>query len=107
MDTEQILDKCDFYRACAEMSRANHLALYTSKTKINNIPKLCEWCDWNCNWSDNLQNNIIYHGQPKNNIMYYFNSPSEHKLICSNCGEKVKTNNEDDDIIFCYKIDQS
>ena len=39
--------------------------------------------------------------------MYYFNSPSEHKLICGDCGEKVKTNNEDDDIIFCYKIKQS
>ena len=40
-------------------------------------------------------------------IIYYFNSPSEHKLICGDCGEKVKTNNEDDDIIFCYKIKQS
>ena len=54
---------------------------------------MCEWCDWNCNWGDNIQNNIIY----------YFNSPSEHKLICGDYGEKVKTNNEDDDIIFCYR----
>ena len=97
MDTEQIIDKCNFYKACAEMSRANHLALITSKTKINNIPKMCEWCDWNCNWDENIQNNIIY----------YFNSPSEHKLLCGDCDEKVKTNNEDDDIIFCYKIEQS
>jgi len=97
MDPEQIIDKCHFYKTCAEMSRANHLALYTSKTKINNIPKTCEWCDRNCKWDNN----------PQTNIIYYFDSPSEQKLICGDCGEKVKTNNEDDDIIFCYKIEQS
>ena len=57
---------------------------------MNTIPNNCEWCD------------TSFH-----NTMYYFNSPTEHKLLCGDCGEKVKINNEDDDIIFCYKVEQS
>ena len=87
MNAEQILDKCSHNQACAEMSRANNLAFYKLQPRMNTIPKLCEWCDTSFN-----------------NTMYYYNSPSEHKLICGDCGEKVKTNNEDDDIIFCYRV---
>ena len=55
----------------------------------------------------NMVLSILVKKKYKTNVIYYFDSPSEQKLICGDCGEKVKTNNEDDDIIFCYKIEQS
>jgi hypothetical protein len=95
MDRKQILNECCHNQACAELSRANNLALYEIKPRMNTIPNNCEWCDTSFH-----NNNTIF-----NNTMYYFNSPTEHKLLCGDCGSRIKTKNEDNDIIFCYKIE--
>ena len=89
MDTKKIIDEIFMCDACADLSRLNHLHILGNKPRITTIPDNCEWCDYSLESSDSI---------------YYYNSPSESKILCDSCGERIKTNNDDNDIIFCYKI---
>ena len=95
MDRKQILDECSSNQACAELSRANNLSFYKTQPRMTTIPNDCEWCDTSFNNTDTMFNNT----------MYYFDSPTEHKLLCGDCGSRIQTENADKDIIFCYKIE--
>ena len=94
---KKIHSEVEFNNACAALSRANNLSIYSDKhTKFNkyeNIPINCEWC------CDNICKNF------KDTPIYYFNTISEELVLCYDCGNRIKTNNEDEDIIFCYKIE--
>jgi hypothetical protein len=91
-------DQLTHDRACAHLSRANNLGIYSCPpvrfTNADSIPDVCDWCEQTCQ----AEGPPIFQG-------YYYNTPTEECMLCNDCGKRVITTNEDDDIVFCYMLD--